>query len=39
MAIVPAGQLHAAVGADTILSAAQVAVLAGTAQARLRPAS
>jgi hypothetical protein len=38
VAIVPAGQLHAALGADAVLSAEQVAVLAGTAQARLHPA-
>jgi hypothetical protein len=38
VAIVPAGQLGAALGADAVLSAEQVAVLAGTAQARLHPA-
>jgi Nuclease-related domain len=38
MAIVPAGQLRGALGADVVLSAEQVVVLAGTAQARLRPA-
>src|SRR6266536_361647 len=38
VAIVPAGQLRGALGADAVLSAEQVAVLAGTAQARLRPA-
>jgi hypothetical protein len=38
VAIVPAGQLGAALGADAVLSAEQVAVLAGAAQARLRPA-
>ncbi len=38
VAIVPAGQLSAALGADAALSAEQVTVLAGTAQARLRPA-
>jgi hypothetical protein len=38
VAIVPAGQLQAALGADAVLSAEQVTVLAGTAQARLRPA-
>jgi len=38
VAIVPAAQLGAALGADAVLSAEQVAVLAGTAQARLRPA-
>ncbi len=38
VAIVPAGQLHGALGADAVLSAEQVAVLAGTAQARLHPA-
>jgi len=37
-AIVPPGQLGAALGADPVLSAEQVAVLAGTARARLRPA-
>jgi hypothetical protein len=37
-AIVPAGQLGAALGADAVLSAEQVVVLAGTAQARLHPA-
>jgi hypothetical protein len=36
--IVPAGQLGAALGADAVLSAEQIAVLAGTAQAHLRPA-
>ncbi len=38
VAIVPAGQLQAALGADPVLAAEQVAVLAGTAQARLHPA-
>ncbi len=38
VAIVSAGQLQAALGADAVLSAEQVAVLVGTAQARLRPA-
>jgi Nuclease-related domain len=38
VAIVPAGQLPTALGADAVLSAEQVAVLAGTAQTRLRPA-
>jgi hypothetical protein len=38
VAIVPAGQLGGALGADVVLSAEQVAVLAGTAQARLHPA-
>ena len=38
-AVVPAGQLQAALGADAVLSAEQVAVLAGTAQARLHPAT
>jgi hypothetical protein len=38
VAIVPAGQLGAALGADVVLSADQIAVLAGTAQARLHPA-
>jgi hypothetical protein len=38
VAIVPAGQLQAALAADAMLSAEQVAVLAGTAQTRLRPA-
>jgi len=38
VAIVAAGQLRGALGADAVLSAEQVAVLAGTAQARLRPA-
>jgi len=38
VAIVPAGQLRAALGADLVLPAEQVAVLAGTAQTRLRPA-
>jgi hypothetical protein len=38
VAIVPAGQLGAALGADAVLSAEQVAVLAGTAQVRLHPA-
>jgi Nuclease-related domain len=38
VAIVPAGQLGGALGADAVLSAEQVAVLAGTAQAGLRPA-
>jgi len=38
VAIVPAGQLRAALGADAVLSAEQVAVLAGTAQTRLHPA-
>ncbi len=38
VAIVPAGQLGGALGADVVLSAEQVAVLAGTAQAGLRPA-
>jgi hypothetical protein len=38
VAIVPAGQLRGALGADVVLSAEQVAVLAGTAQARLCPA-
>jgi hypothetical protein len=38
VAIVPAGQLRGALGADAVLSAEQVAVLAGTAQTRLRPA-
>jgi hypothetical protein len=38
VAIVPAGQLCGALSADTVLSAEQVAVLAGTAQVRLHPA-
>jgi Nuclease-related domain len=38
VAIVPAGQLGGALGADAVLSAEQVAVLAGTAQACLHPA-
>jgi hypothetical protein len=38
VAIVPAGQLRGALGVDAVLSAEQVAVLAGTAQARLHPA-
>ena len=38
VAIVPAGQLQAALGADPVLAAEQVAVLAGTVQARLHPA-
>jgi hypothetical protein len=38
VAIVPAGQLRSALGADPVLSAEQVVVLAGTAQARLHPA-
>lgn len=33
-----ARQLHTALGADPVLSGEQVAVLAGTAQARLHPA-
>jgi hypothetical protein len=33
-----AGQLDATLGADLVLSAEQVAVLAGTALARLHPA-
>jgi hypothetical protein len=37
-AIVPAGRLGAALGADAVLSAEQVAMLAGTAHVRLRPA-
>jgi hypothetical protein len=37
VAIVPAGQLQTALGADSVLSAKQVTVLAGTAQARLHP--
>jgi hypothetical protein len=35
---VAAGQLHAALGADPVLSTEQVTVLAGAAQARLHPA-
>jgi hypothetical protein len=38
VAIVPAGQLRGALGADVVLSAEQVAVLTGTAQTRLHPA-
>jgi Nuclease-related domain len=38
VAIVPAGQLGTALGADAVLSAEQVAILAGTTQARLHPA-
>jgi hypothetical protein len=38
VAIVPAGQLGGALGADAVLAAEQVAVLAGIAQARLHPA-
>ena len=38
VAIVPARQLGTALGADAVLSAEQVNVLAGTAQARLHPA-
>jgi len=38
VAIVPAGRLGAALGADAVLSAEQVAVLAGTVLARLHPA-
>lgn len=38
VAIVPAGQLAGALGADAVLSTEQVAVLAGAAQASLRPA-
>jgi hypothetical protein len=38
VAIVPAHLLRGALGYDRVLSAEQVAVLAGTAQARLRPA-
>jgi hypothetical protein len=37
VAIVPVGQLGGALGADAVLSAEQVVVLAGTAQAWLRP--
>jgi hypothetical protein len=36
--IVPAAQLSAALGADAMLSAEQVTMLAGTARARLKPA-
>jgi hypothetical protein len=39
VAIVPAGQLGDALGADAVLSAEQVAVLAGIAQSRLHPAT
>ncbi len=39
VAIVPAGQLGAALGADAVLSVEQVALLTGTAQARLHPAT
>jgi Nuclease-related domain len=38
VAIVPGNQLHAALSADPVLSAADIAVLVGAAQARLRPA-
>jgi hypothetical protein len=38
VAIVPARQLRAALGADPVLSAEQVAALASTTQARLHPA-
>jgi hypothetical protein len=38
VAIVPAHLLRSALGADAVLSAEQVAVLAGTAQVRLHPA-
>jgi Nuclease-related domain len=38
VAVVPAGQLCGALGFDVVLSAEQVAVLAGTAQVRLHPA-
>jgi uncharacterized membrane protein YfbV (UPF0208 family) len=38
VAIVPAAQLRSALGADVVLSAEQVALLAGTAETRLRPA-
>jgi hypothetical protein len=39
VAVVPAGQLRGALGADAVMSAEQVAVLADTAQARLHPAA
>jgi hypothetical protein len=38
VAIMPAGQLRSALGADAVLSAEQVMMLAGAAQARFRPA-
>jgi hypothetical protein len=38
VAIIPAGQLRSALGADPVLSAADIVVLTATAQARLHPA-